>query len=150
MHFLWAFVDELSLEFLSVLRYRLKVCSCTSFHVKTTSITLSVWIFVSLLIQCPIGSTAFRCVHTAHSWVNETRTFFKKMQVVRTVTCPSLSVTLGQKYLQLRHPIILGISPGNPYYSKQENLKRLIRFAVSNSDQVTHRIYICFSSFSIK
>lgn len=45
----------------------------------------------------------------------------------------------GQKFLQDRRPIMLGISPGNPYYYKLETLERLFDFAArKNSDQVSY------------
>lgn len=43
----------------------------------------------------------------------------------------------GEKYQLDGRPVILGISPGNPHYYKQESLGRLFDFvARNNSDQV--------------
>ena len=39
----------------------------------------------------------------------------------------------GQTYLQNKRTIMLGISPGNPFYYKVDNLQRLFRFAETNT-----------------
>ena len=43
-----------------------------------------------------------------------------------------------QRLLAERPPLLLGISPGNPYYYKEENLKWLLEFADRSSDLVGH------------
>ena len=45
----------------------------------------------------------------------------------------------GEKFLQDRRPVILGMSPGNPHYYKMEVLERLFDFiARKNSDMVSY------------
>lgn len=42
----------------------------------------------------------------------------------------------GKKFLQERRTLILGISPGNPYYYQLGALERLFDFSRRNSDKV--------------
>ena len=43
----------------------------------------------------------------------------------------------GQRFLQDGRPLMLGISPGNPFYYKKETLKQLFDFAArKNPEQV--------------
>ena len=42
----------------------------------------------------------------------------------------------GNKFLQERRTLILGISPGNPYYYQLGALERLFDFSRRNSDKV--------------
>ena len=35
-----------------------------------------------------------------------------------------------------RRPMVLGISPGNPYYYQDENLQEIFQFAANNSNDV--------------
>lgn len=45
----------------------------------------------------------------------------------------------GHRFLQDKRPLMLGISPGNPYYYKKETLERLFDFAArKNPDQVSY------------
>lgn len=45
----------------------------------------------------------------------------------------------GEKFLQDRRPVILGLSPGNSHYCKREVLERLFDFiARKNSDKVSY------------
>jgi len=44
----------------------------------------------------------------------------------------------GHRFLQDGRPLMLGISPGNPYYYKKETLEELFHFtAMKNPDQVS-------------
>ena len=42
----------------------------------------------------------------------------------------------AKRHLAERRPIVLGISPGNPYYYREENLRKLLQFANEHSDKV--------------
>ncbi|XP_031561424.1 uncharacterized protein LOC116297342 [Actinia tenebrosa] len=42
----------------------------------------------------------------------------------------------GQKFLENRRTILLGISPGNPHYYKKENLQKLFSLVKDKSDKV--------------
>ena len=42
----------------------------------------------------------------------------------------------GEEFLCKKRPLVLGISPGNSYYYKNENLVNLLNFAENNSDKV--------------
>ena len=45
----------------------------------------------------------------------------------------------GQRFLQDGRPLMLGISPGNPFYYKKETLERLFDFAArKNPEQVSY------------
>ena len=48
----------------------------------------------------------------------------------------SQTIQNGQVFLENRRTIILGVSPGNPYYYKVDNLRRLFQFGIDNSDKV--------------
>ena len=49
----------------------------------------------------------------------------------------------GHRFLQDGRPLMLGLSPGNPYYYKKESLTRLFDFAArKNSAQVGYFIIL--------
>ncbi|CAB3986629.1 annexin A6-like [Paramuricea clavata] len=47
----------------------------------------------------------------------------------------SQTVKNGRIYLESKRTIVLGISPGNPFFYKMENLQKMFQFAKINSDQ---------------
>ncbi|XP_031571880.1 uncharacterized protein LOC116305998 [Actinia tenebrosa] len=61
-----------------------------------------------------------------------------KFKMMNIAEMPNLQQAFlnGQKYLENRSTIVLGISPGNPHYYKTETLERLFSLAESNSDKV--------------
>ena len=48
----------------------------------------------------------------------------------------SQAVLNGKKFLRDRRTLILGLSPGNPYYYSLDVLERLFGFARQNSEKV--------------
>lgn len=48
----------------------------------------------------------------------------------------SQTIQNGKIFLQNRRTIIIGISPGNPYFYKLENLQKFLKFGRNNSDEV--------------
>ena len=52
----------------------------------------------------------------------------------------SQAVKNGQTYLENKRTILLGISPGNPFYYNKDNLQRLFRFAKNNTHK---KVRIC-------
>ena len=71
--------------------------------------------------QCEVGCSAGACNHT-------------------------YVVTKGQRHLEERVPILLGFSPGNTYFYNDDNLKSMLQFAISSSDQVCYNILIFFKT----
>jgi hypothetical protein len=53
----------------------------------------------------------------------------------------SQTIKNGRIYLENKRTIVLGISPGNPFFYKMENLQKMFQFAKKNSDQKV-RMYI--------
>ena len=45
----------------------------------------------------------------------------------------------GQIYLKNKPTIILGVSPGNPFFYKMENLVKMLRFSKTNSDNKVYK-----------
>ena len=52
----------------------------------------------------------------------------------------SQAVVNGKKFLRNRRTMLLGISPGNPYYYRSDVLERLFEFARQSTDKVKHRL----------
>ena len=52
----------------------------------------------------------------------------------------SQSIRNGQKFVENGATIILGISIGNSYYNKVENIQKLLEFARTKSDKVSIKI----------
>ena len=47
----------------------------------------------------------------------------------------------GKRFLENGRPLVLGVSPGNPFYDKKETLERLFDFATrKNPEQVRYFI----------
>ena len=55
----------------------------------------------------------------------------------------SQTIKNGQTYLENKRTIVLGISPGNPFYYNKKNLRRLFRFANNNTHK---KVRICISN----
>ncbi len=47
----------------------------------------------------------------------------------------SQTIENGRTYLENKRTIMLGISPGNPFFYKMENLQKLLKFARNSSQQ---------------
>lgn len=62
----------------------------------------------------------------------------------------SQAVLNGKRFLQDRRTLILGISPGNPYYYSLDVLERLFGFARQNSDKVGKRLSLFFNFPKLK
>ena len=58
----------------------------------------------------------------------------KHLNIVRMEESQTLKN--GHIYLKNKSTIILGVSPGNPFFYRMENLVKMLQFSKTNSDKV--------------
>ena len=65
------------------------------------------------------------------------KTYSTRMDMVYIPTSDWATQCLSE-----RKPILMGMSPGNPYYYKEENLLKMIKFANKHTDCVGSAVYV--------
>jgi hypothetical protein len=53
----------------------------------------------------------------------------------------------GRIYLKNKQTIILGVSPGNPFFYKMENLEKMFRFSKDNSNHKVRRVHSKYNGY---